>query len=314
MVQDQACREASRTCEPENLIIKKIEELERSMVACNNQVALLASAVLERERDAASRGKENALPPRPTSSARIKAEAPRQDCRSADHDHWPVVSDPLGGSGKKAVQPLTLPSSILSGGVSCEHLRCSTIAESTDDSNALESPRKAAEAATFGTVALASDPIGSSAKLSQVHSPPARLGQIRWSPSSPSSLSDGSPVRSTVDESQTRRLLAEARQAVADTSIRDYARKQCNVSGVVETESPKRMRRILVESIISTPSTIWANIEDRFPEPSEVGEKESLNLSIHGELLSDNALNKLQHRLKQHADLHVVSAPEAVQN
>jgi len=121
-------------------------------------------------------------------------------------------------------------------------------------------------------------------------------------------------VRSTVDESQTRRLLAEARQAVADTSIRDYARKQCNVSGVVETESPKRMRRILVESIISTPSTIWANIEDRFPEPSEVGEKESLNLSIHGELLSDNALNKLQHRLKQHADLHVVSAPEAVQN
>merc|ERR1711904_70048 len=194
----------------------------------------------------------------------------------------------------------------MGGGVSCEHLRCSTIAESTDDSNALESPRKAAEAATFGTVALASDPIGSSAKLSQVHSPPARLGQIRWSPSSPSSLSDGSPVRSTVDESQTRRLLAEARQAVADTSIRDYARKQCNVSGVLEAESPKRTRRFAVESVVSTPSTIWANVDDRLAESDEVCEKDAIGLSLNGELLSDNALHKLQHRLKQHADLHVV--------
>merc|ERR1711904_532627 len=172
----------------------------------------------------------------------------------------------------------------MGGGVSCEHLRCSTIAESTDDSNALESPRKAAEAATFGTVALASDPIGSSAKLSQVHSPPARLGQIRWSPSSPSSLSDGSPVRSTVDESQTRRLLAEARQAVADTSIRDYARKQCNVSGVLEAESPKRTLRFAVESMISTPSTIWTTVEDRVTEPAEVYDSDAIGLALHGEL------------------------------
>jgi hypothetical protein len=157
---------------------------------------------------------------------------------------------------------------------------------------------------------LESGSFASPSKPSQINSPPARAGQIRWSPSSPSSASDGSPVRDTVDEGQTQRLLAEARQAVADTSIRDYARKQCNVSGVLEAESPKRTRRFAVESMISTPSTIWAAAEDRVPEPAEVCESDAIGLSLHGELLSDTALHKLQDRLKQHADSHVVGTAE----
>merc|ERR1719421_65157 len=116
--------------ESENLIIKKIEELERSMVACNNQVALLASAVLERKDAAASRGKENSIPPRPPLSVRSKGEEPRPDCRNGDHANWPV--DPIGGSAKRP-QTLTLPSSIFSADYSCS--------ESIDESQVSQGPR-----------------------------------------------------------------------------------------------------------------------------------------------------------------------------
>jgi hypothetical protein len=115
-------------------------------------------------------------------------------------------------------------------------------------------------------------------------------------------------------------LLAEARQAVADTSIHDYARKQCNVSGVLDSDSPKRKLRFGLESTVSTPSTIWADrhlqaFDDRLAEPAEVSavdEEDAVGLSLHGELISDAGLHKLQHRLKLHADLFAVAADEAV--